>query len=93
MSNRRHGTLYIGVTSDLIERVVQHREGSIEGFTKEHGLTRLVWYERHDNMIDAIRRETALKKYKRDWKINLIERENPGWENLFPGIVIHASYR
>ena len=93
MTNKRHGTLYIGVTSDLIERVVQHRGGLIEGFTKEHGLTRLVWYERHDDMKDAIRRETSLKKYKRDWKINLIERENPGWENMFPGILVHVSYR
>ena len=86
MASRRHGTLYIGVTSDLISRVVQHRDGALEGFTKRYGVKRLVWFEPHDFMTEAIRREKALKKYKRDWKINLIERENPGWNDLFPGL-------
>jgi len=85
MSNRRHGTLYIGVTNNLPRRVWEHREGLIEGFTKKYGLKRLVWYEEHRSVSDAIQRETNLKRYKRDWKINLIERENPEWEDLYPG--------
>jgi putative endonuclease len=86
MTNRRHGTLYTGVTSNLLERGRQHREGLIEGFTKRYGLKRLVWYEEHQCMVAAIKREKNLKKYKRDWKINLIERENPYWMDLYPGL-------
>jgi putative endonuclease len=86
MANRKHGTLYIGVTSDLISRVVQHREGDLEGFTQKYGLKRLVWYEPHDLIVTAIRREKSLKKYKRDWKINLIEAVNPHWDDLFAEI-------
>lgn len=87
MSNRKHGTLYIGVTSQLANRVAQHREGQIEGFTKKYGLKRLVWYERYQSMGEAIQRETSLKRYKRDWKINLIERDNPDWQDLFPKLI------
>jgi putative endonuclease len=86
MANRKHGTIYIGVTSDLISRVVQHREGDLEGFTKRYGLKRLVWYETHNTIVEAIQREKSLKKYKRDWKINLIEFENPHWDDLFSEI-------
>jgi putative endonuclease len=85
MSNRRHGTLYIGVTSDLITRVTQHRSGELEGFTRRHGLDRLVWYEQWESISEAIHREKSLKKYKREWKVNLIERENPDWADLYPG--------
>ena len=84
LASQRNGTLYIGVTSDLIRRVGQHREGQIEGFTKRYGLKRLVWFERHDNIVTAIRREKSLKKYRREWKVNLIERENPQWADLYP---------
>ena len=87
MSNRKHGTIYIGVSSTFLSRVAQHREGLIEGFTKKYGLKRLVWYERHESMTMAIQREKSLKKYKREWKINLIERENPHWEDLFPRLI------
>jgi putative endonuclease len=87
MASKRHGTLYVGVTSDLISRVVQHRDGFFEGFTKRYDVKRLVWFETHDFMIEAIHREKALKKYKRDWKINLIERENPDWNDLFPDLM------
>jgi putative endonuclease len=83
MSNRKHGTLYIGVTSNLRQRVWQHREGVIAGFTRKHGLKRLVWYEPHESMIAAIQREKSLKKYQRDWKTNLIERDNPHWNDLY----------
>jgi putative endonuclease len=86
MANRRYGTLYIGVTSDLISRVVQHREGDLEGFTKRYGLKRLVWFEQHRTITEAIQREKSLKKYKRDWKTNLIDRENLDWSDLFPDI-------
>lgn len=84
MANRRHGTLYIGVTSFLPERAYQHRNGLVEGFTKRYGLHRLVWYETHETMASAIQRESSLKRYSREWKINLIERENRYWEDLYP---------
>ena len=88
LASRKHGTLYIGVTSDLIFRVAQHREGAFEGFTKRYGVKRLVWFEPHDAINLAIQREKSLKKYKRDWKINLIERKNPDWNDLFPGLLL-----
>ncbi|MBI1200192.1 MAG: GIY-YIG nuclease family protein [Phenylobacterium sp.] len=84
MASGKHGTLYIGVTSDLLGRVSQHREGLIGGFTKRHGVKRLVWFELHDDILTAIHHEKRLKKYKREWKINLIERDNPNWDDLFP---------
>lgn len=87
MTSRKHGTLYIGVTSDLIGRVVQHREGLIDGLTKRYGLKRLVWFERHESIAPAIQREKSLKKYRREWKINLIERDNPNWDDLFPALL------
>ena len=83
MTNRKHGTLYIGVTGHLIARVGQHREGVIEGFTQRYGLKRLVWFEQHQTITGAIQSEKSLKKYKRDWKIHLIERRNPEWADLF----------
>jgi putative endonuclease len=85
MSNRKQGTLYIGVTSDLLTRVAQHRARCTDGFTKRYGLNRLVWFEAWESISEAIHREKSLKKYKRDWKINLIERDNPHWDDLYPG--------
>jgi putative endonuclease len=82
MANRRYGTLYVGVTADLETRVHQHQSGEIPGFTQRYGLRRLVWFEQHETIIGAIQREKSLKKYERDWKINLIERENPYWYDL-----------
>jgi putative endonuclease len=87
LASRRHGTLYIGVTSNLIARVAGHKNGEFEGFTKRYGVTQLVWFEPHDTIVEAIRREKQLKKYKREWKINLIERENPEWLDLLPGLL------
>ena len=85
MASGQHGTIYIGgVTSELLNRVAQHRAGQIDGFTKRHGLKRLVWFEPHDSIVIAIRREKSLKKYKREWKVNLIERANPTWDDLHP---------
>ena len=87
MASRRHGTIYTGVTSELPKRAWQHREGLIPGFTKTHNVHRLVWYEPHEAMTAAIQREKSIKKYKRDWKINLIEEENPDWDDLYPALV------
>ena len=86
MTNRKHGTLYIGVTSQLLNRAHQHRLGQIEGFTQRHGLKRLVWFERIQSMTAAIQREKSMKRWPRDWKLNLIERDNPDWEDLFPAL-------
>ena len=84
MASYRRGTLYIGVTSDLVGRVSQHREGVFDGFTKRYGVKRLVRIEWHDSIEAAIHREKRLKEYPRQWKINLIERDNPEWHDLFP---------
>ena len=88
LASRKHGTLYVGVTSDLVNRVTQHRAGEIEGFTRRYAVKRLVWFERHDGIVGAIQRETSLKRYRREWKINLIERDNPNWDDLFPGLFV-----
>jgi putative endonuclease len=87
MTNRQFGTLYIGVTSDLVRRVDEHRNGRLQGFTRRYGLKRLVWYEAHAEIGLAIQREKSLKEFHRDWKINLIERLNPHWLDLYPGLV------
>ncbi len=83
MSNRKDGVLYIGVTSDLSRRIVQHREGNGSAFCRRYGLTRLVYAEEHDSIGDAIAREKAMKAWKRAWKIELIEGVNPAWDDLF----------
>ena len=87
LASRRHGTLYIGVTSDLIWRVRRHRAEEFRGFTRIYQVKRLVWWEGHETMRGAIRREKSLKKYRREWKINLIEAENPDWRDLFEDLV------
>lgn len=87
MANQRHGTIYVGVTSILLTRTVQHRSGQFGGFTARYGLKRLVWFQQHELMTAAIRHETRLKKYPRAWKVNLIERANPDWDDLLPGLL------
>src|SRR5689334_6361809 len=82
-TDRRRGTLYTGVTSRLWHRAWQHVEGEVEGFTKRYGLKRLVWYERRSLMTEAIQREKSIKRWPRQWKINLIERDNPHWDDLY----------
>ncbi|HSD39873.1 MAG TPA: GIY-YIG nuclease family protein [Rhodocyclaceae bacterium] len=77
LTSKRNGTLYIGVTSDLVQRVWQHKEGLIEGFTKRYGVKTLVWFEQHSTMESAITREKVLKEWQRAWKLELIEAENP----------------
>lgn len=80
------GTLYIGVTSDLVKRIWQHREGMVEGFSNRCGIKRLAWYEIHGDMISAITREKQIKKWNRVWKIRLIEEANSGWRDLWQDI-------
>lgn len=87
LANCRNATLYIGVTSNLPGRVWQHRHGIAEGFTKRYGVHNLVWFELHDSMESAITREKALKAWKRAWKIELIEKTNPYWRDLYPEVI------
>jgi putative endonuclease len=87
LTNKPYGTLYTGVTSDLVKRVWQHREGLAEGFSKQHGLKTLVWYERHESMLEAIAREKRIKRWHRDWKVNLIQSMNPTWIDLYEQVV------
>jgi putative endonuclease len=82
MANRKNGTLYTGVTSHLMQRILQHREGTFEGHSKEHGTNMLVWFELHGTMETAILREKRVKKWNRQWRINLIEADNPDWRDL-----------
>jgi putative endonuclease len=82
LASRRNGTLYIGVTSDLARRIEQHKSDTVRGFTQRYGVHRLVYYEEHDKIGDAIEREKQLKFWKRAWKLKLIEEVNPGWEDL-----------
>ena len=87
LASRRNGTLYVGVTSDLVKRVWEHRSDSVDGFTSRYCVHMLVWFEQHDCMESAIAREKAIKEWKRLWKLELIERGNPEWRDLFADIV------
>ena len=87
LTNRWNGTLYIGVTNDLFRRVSEHREGLVPGFTRRYGVKRLVWYEEHADIHEAIAREKVLKRWRRDWKIALLQAKNPHWTDLYPAIV------
>jgi putative endonuclease len=88
LASARNGTLYLGVTSDLVKRIWEHREGVFEGFTKKYGIKHLVWFEVHADVIAAIAREKQLKKWHRDWKINLIQQGNPEWRDLYEEITM-----
>ena len=87
MANRKNGTIYTGVTSELVQRAHQHREGLIEGFTKRYGCKRLVWFEAHDDLEEARRRELQIKEWKRAWKVRLIEENNLEWDDLYPTLL------
>ena len=87
MTNRPNGTLYTGVTSDLVKRVWEHRESVVDGFTKDYGLKHLVYFEFHDDIVSAIQREKNIKHWSRAWKVNLIVARNPGWDDLSGEIV------
>jgi len=87
LASKRNGTLYIGVTSDLVKRVWEHKNDIFEGFTKRYNVHNLVWYEIHENMESAIVREKRLKGWKRKWKLELIEKNNPDWKDLYNTIL------
>ena len=85
-ASKKHGTLYLGVTNDLVRRIYEHKTKATRGFTAQYHVTRLVWFEAYDDPVDAISREKELKKWRRDWKIRVIEEENPDWSDLYPSI-------
>jgi putative endonuclease len=87
MSNKRYGTIYVGVTNDVVRRAWEHREGVLPGFTRRYGLKLLVWYEEHASVIDAIQREHNMKHWPRRWKTKLVDEMNPEWDDLFPTLV------
>ena len=87
MASGRNGTLYIGVTSDVIKRIWEHKNDVVESFTSRYKVHDLVWYEAHETMESAITRESALKDWKRKWKLELIEETNPGWRDLYSDLL------
>jgi putative endonuclease len=87
LASQRNGTLYVGVTSNLVQRIWQHKNDQVEGFTKKYKVHTLVWYEQHETMESAINREKALKEWQRAWKLELIESTNPEWHDLYEEIV------
>ncbi len=87
LASKRNGTLYIGVTNDLIRRVAEHKSGQVEGFTKEYNVKQLVFYEDTSDIDAALNREKQLKKWKRAWKLRLIEESNPEWRDLYQDII------
>jgi putative endonuclease len=86
LANRIGGTLYIGVTNDLVRRVYEHKSGAVEGFTKDYDVNRLAYFECFEEIEAAIHRQKRLKKWTRAWKISLIEKDNPNWIDLYPQI-------
>ena len=88
LASRKNGTLYIGITSDLVKRVWEHKEKAVKGFTSKYGVDRLVYYEIFNDAESAIKREKRLKEYKRQWKIDLIAKDNSGWKDLYSKIVM-----
>ena len=86
LASQKYGTLYIGVTSNLAKRIWQHKNNQTDGFTKKYGVHNLVWYEVHESMESAIKREKAIKNWKRDWKIKRVEELNPDWCDLYSGL-------
>ena len=87
LASKPHGVLYIGVTSNLKYRIWQHKQKLVDGFSKKYNADRLVWYEQYADIYSAITREKQIKKWNRDWKIELIESRNPNWEDLYEGIL------
>ena len=83
LASHRNGSLYVGVTSDLIKRVWEHKNKFVDGFTKQHNIDRLVWFEQHESIESAITREKQIKKWNRAWKIRIIEAANPYWNDLY----------
>ena len=83
LASKKNGTLYIGVTSNLVKRLWEHKNKLVDGFTRKYGVTDLVYFEQYSDPLNAIRREKRLKKYKRKWKLELIEKHNPEWKDLY----------
>jgi putative endonuclease len=83
LASRPYGTLYVGVTNDLLRRTWEHRTHCVSGFTTKHEVTRLVWFECHESIVAAITREKQIKEWRRDWKVNLIQQANPEWRDLY----------
>lgn len=83
LASQRNGTLYVGVTNDLVRRVSEHQQGLVPGFTKQYGVHRLVWSEHHSDIDEAILREKRIKRWRRAWKLTLIEAANPDWRDLY----------
>ncbi len=86
LASRKDGALYVGVTNDLVRRAYEHRTKAVPGFTSKYNIARLVWFEIHDDPISAITHEKEIKKWRRAWKVALIERDDPGWDDLFKTI-------
>ena len=87
LASRRNGSLYCGVTNDLIRRVWEHKEGLTDGFSKKYGVKMLVWFETHEDINAAITREKQIKEWRRDWKLEMIEKTNPYWRDLYPELL------
>ncbi len=87
LASRPRGTLYVGVTNNLLRRVAEHREGAVPGFTKTYGVKMLVYFEQHRDVVEAIEREKRTKRWARSWKIELIRPKNPDWRDLFDEMV------
>ena len=86
LASRKEGAIYVGVTSDIVRRIYEHRIKAVPGFTAKYNITRLVWFETYDDPVSAISREKELKKRKRSWKVQLIEANNPRWDDLYESI-------
>jgi putative endonuclease len=87
LASQRHGTLYVGVTNNLVRRIYEHREKLIEGFTSQYNVTRLVWFDQTDSIEEAITHLKRLERWRREWKIELIEKNNPAWDDLYERIL------
>jgi putative endonuclease len=87
ITNKKYGTLYIGVTSNLVKRIYEHKQKVVSGFSKQYNLNKLIYFETHNSIEDAIKREKQLKNWQRQWKIDLIEKENPNWNDLYETIL------
>ena len=88
LANRRHGTLYIGVTNDLARRIFEHQKGNTDSFTRRHKINRLVFYQEYSSVIEAIAQEKRMKRWKRAWKIQAVDAFNPDWEDLYEGLIL-----
>jgi putative endonuclease len=86
LASRRDGAIYVGINNDLVRRVYEHRIKAVPGFTTKYNITRLVWFEIYDDPVSAISREKELKKWKRAWKVQLIEKDNPNWDDLYESL-------